>query len=331
MKKCFIPVLVLVFAAMFFSGCGTAKYTKTDLSLFDTVTVITGFERSKARFDETADYIIDSLREYHQLFDIYHEYDGLTNICTINRNAGGNALAVDERIIELLQSAKNVYDVTNGAVNVAMGSVLSLWHEARTNTMVPPAEDALLNASLHTDYNCVVISGNTVRLTDPDMSIDVGAIAKGFAVEAICRKLEADGISGYLLNVGGNVRTIGKRADGTDWRIAVSDPTGTQTDLVLNISGLSAVTSGTDQRYFEYNGEVYHHIIDPETLYPSTRYASVTIVSPDSGLADGLSTGLFNMNLEDGLALIDSLEGTDALWRFPDGSSVMTDGFKEFT
>ncbi len=327
MRKTAVLLAAALIAAILFGGCGSSKYSVTDLTVFDTVTVITGWEHSRADFDETADRILGALREYHRLYDIYNEYDGMNNLRTVNLAAGTSPVEVDPRITALLTYAREAYDLTDGRVNAAMGSVLSLWHTARTETLVPPDPDALAEAALHTDFDDVVIDGGTVFLADPEMSLDVGALAKGYAVEAVCAALEAEGVTGYLVNVGGNVRAIGARGDGTPWRVAVSDPTGTETGLTLKIVGLAAVTSGTDQRYFEYEGVSYHHIIDPETLMPSGRYAAVTVISPDSGLADALSTGLFNMSTEEGLALIDSLDGTEALWRLPDGSSVRSAGF----
>lgn len=327
MRKTAFLLAAAMLAAIFLGGCGYSKYSVTDLTVFDTVTVITGWERSRADFDETAGRILDALREYHRLYDIYNEYDGVNNLRTVNLAAGTAPVETDPRITELLTHARQVYDLTGGRVNAAMGSVLSLWHEARTETLVPPDPAALAEAARHTDFDSVVIDGSSVFLADPGMSLDVGALGKGFAVEAVCSALEAEGVTGYLVNVGGNVRAIGARGDGTPWRVAVSDPTGTETGLTLSLIGLAAVTSGTDQRYFEYGGATYHHIIDPETLMPSTRFAAVTVVSPDSGLADALSTALFNMSVEEGLALIDSLDGTEALWRLPDGSSAASAGF----
>ena len=328
MRKLSIALAAVLLAALLLGGCAaTTRYGSTDLTVFDTVTSITGFERTRAKFDGVAARITGELGEYHRLFDIYHEYEGINNLRTVNLAAGGEPVEVDPRIVALLESGIRAYELTGGRVNIAMGSVLALWHEAREETRVPPSPDALAEAAKHTDINDVIIEGNTVRLADPEMSLDVGAIAKGFAVEAVCSALEAEGVTGYLINCGGNVRAIGARSDGSPWRIAVSDPTETDAEMMLALSGLSAVTSGVDQRYFEYGGVRYHHIIDPETLFPREGIVSVTVVTRDSGLADALSTGLFNMPPEEGLALVESLEATEALWRLPDGSVVASSGF----
>ena len=328
MRKLSSLLAAALLAAVLLSGCAaTTRYSATDLSVFDTVTSITGFERTKARFEGVSARITGELGEYHRLFDIYHEYEGINNLRTVNLAAGGEPVEVDGRIIELLEFGRQAYELTGGRVNIAMGSVLALWHEAREETHVPPSPEALAEAAKHTNIDDMIIEGSTVRLADPEMSLDVGAIAKGFAVEAVCSELEAEGVTGYLVNCGGNVRASGARGDGSPWRVAVSDPTETDREMILALNGLSAVTSGVDQRWFEYEGVRYHHIIDPETLFPREGCVSVTVVTRDSALADALSTGLFNMTPEEGLALVETLDGTEALWRLPDGSAVASPGF----
>ncbi|NLA81647.1 MAG: FAD:protein FMN transferase, partial [Clostridiaceae bacterium] len=127
-------------------------------------------------------------------------------------------------------------------------------------------------------------------------------------------------------------RAIGSRGDGSPWRVGIDNPDPGNEDYlaVLSLDGFSLVTSGVSERYFEVQGKRYHHIIDPDSLFPEDRYLSVSIVCPDSGLADLLSTALFNLDLEAGQALIESMEGTEALWCLPDGSLVRSSGFAAF-
>lgn len=332
MRKLSCLLMAALLSALLLGGCAPRSYTNRIISHipFDTITSVTGYEKSYARYEEIYGRIMSELEEYHRLYDIYNEYEGLNNLRTVNLAAGGEPVEVDGRIIELLEFGKQAYALTGGRVNIAMGSVLVLWHEAREETYVPPSDEALAEAAKHTDIDDIIIDGDTVRLADPEMSLDVGALAKGFAVEAICSELEAEGVTGWLVSVGGNVRALGRRGDGKPWSIAVSELYGTDYDSVrIPLDGLSAVTSGSDQRFFEYEGVRYNHIIDPETLFPSGRFVSVTVVTPDSGLGDALSTGLFNMPLEEGLALIESLEGTEALWYLPDGNAVASNGLAE--
>ena len=288
--------------------------------------------------------MLAELGDYHRLFDIYKRYEGMENLCTVNELADGahRTVKVDARIIDMLTYAKEMYEKTGGKVNVAMGSVLSIWHEYRSEGIdepwaakLPPREK-LEAAAEHTSIDSLVIDkdNGTVTLTDAEARLDVGAIAKGYAVEMVAQYLEGLGVTGYILNVGGNVRTIGPRSDGTPWTAGVENP-GLETmgDYVsyLKISDLSLVTSGSYQRYYVVDGVSYHHIIDPDTLMPGTRYLSVSILTPHSGQADALSTGLFNMSYEEGLALIESLPNTEAQWVLPDGTILTSKGFSAFT
>ena len=165
------------------------------------------------------------------------------------------------------------------------------------------------------------------------MLLDVGAIAKGYATEQVTLAAISRGADHLLLSVGGNVRAIGYRNDLNEpWRVGIENPDDTVEDYlsILKIKDMSVVTSGTYERYYEVDGRRYHHIIDPVTLYPEDRYLSVSIVTHDSGLADILSTALYNMSLEDGLELIESIDQTDALWCMPDGSLQKSSGFADY-
>lgn len=320
------------------------KYSEYSFDYFDTVTTIAGYAESEEEFAAVCESIFESLSEYHKLFDIYRRYAGMENLCTINalENGAHRTVSVDERIMDMLLFSVEMYEKTGGKVNIAMGSVLSLWHDYRERGMSDPGEaelppmDRLREAALHTDIGCLILDekNGTVTITDPKMTLDVGAIAKGYAVEMIARALEAKGISGYVLNVGGNVRTIGKKADGDAWTVGIENPDNDGNSPYLTylyLAGESVVSSGSYQRYYVVNGKEYHHIIDSETLMPAEGFRSVSVVCMDSGLGDALSTALFCMSLEDGMTLVDSLENVEALWLFEDGTIKVSGGFDAYT
>ena len=310
------------------------------LDLFDTVTTLVAYTDDEEEFTRTAELAHELLLEYHRLYDIYNDYEGLNNLKTVNDHAGIAPVEVDEKIIDLLQQAKEYYDLTDGRVNVAMGSVLSLWHQYREEGLadpegaqVPPAA-ALEAAAEHMDIGEIVIdeAASTVYLADPELRLDVGAIAKGYATEQAALALEEAGVDSLLLSVGGNIRAIGSpQGEDSAWRIGVQDPAGTAQDYLwaLDLTGASLVTSGSYQRYYTVDGVRYHHIIDPETLFPADYFDSVTIYTRDSALADALSTALFCLPYEEGLALVESLEGTEALWVGTDGTVRTSGGFPE--
>ncbi len=341
MSKHFRPiVLLLVACCLLFSACSFGaqqperkKYNASFLTVFDTVTTITGYAESEEAFTQSAQKIHDLLLEYHQLFDIYNEYEGINNLKKVNDNAGIAPVKVDSRIMELLKACRSYYEMTGGRVNVAMGSVLHLWHVARNDGIEDPANAklpdaaALEEAAKHCSLENVILDeeNSTVYLSDPAMRLDVGAIAKGWSVQRVCDAAP----EGLLISVGGNVCTRGSRDDaGSPWIIGVQDPDGGSQYLhTLYLQEGSLVTSGDYQRAYMVDGKLYHHIIDPDTLYPSEYWRSVTIFCRDSGLADALSTALFLLPQEDGQKLLDTFQA-EAMWVAADGTISYSPGFE---
>lgn len=340
-NKIIIPLLI---AVMFLCACGAQEpdpageihleaYQETYMTLFDTLTVVKGYAESEKDFQEALKPFYEEFLLCHELFDIYNDYSNLNNVKTINDNAGTSPVKVDKRIISLLKFCKEVYEMTGGAVDVTLGPVLSLWHDARETSGLNPEKaylpdmDELRSAMEHVGFDKVVIDegASTVFLTDSDARLDVGAIAKGYAIQLASENLP----EGYLISVGGNVvATGGKEGGDTPWVVGIRNPKGTDDDYVdiVNLVKGSVVTSGDYQRYYTVDGTNYHHIIDPKTLMPSTYWRSVTIICDDSGLADALSTAAFLMDLESGKKLILSC-GAEALWVDSEGNIYSTDGF----
>lgn len=330
------PIMTLRLVAMLllisvviptFSGCKREIEVKNRIfyEYFDTVSTVYDYSGgSDEEFRENAALVEERLEYYHELFDIYNEYGGLTNLATVNRLAKADEVEVDEELIEFLEYAVEMHDLTEGNINIAMGSVLSLWHKYREGGKAVPTEAELKAAAEHTDIKNLVIDKEklTVKFLDPKMSLDVGAIAKGYAVERIAEELIERGVSSYVLDVGGNLRAIGTKVDGGTWRTGVKNPdlfSSEQYVYYLDIADTSVVTSGDYQRFYIVNGVKYHHIINKDTLMPADYFASVTIVTKDSGLADALSTALFNMDYESGVRLLDTLDGVSVIWVTKDG------------
>ncbi len=317
------------------------KYEITYFSYFDTITTIIGYENNKKDFIKNSDFIEEKLNRYNQLYDIYHEYVGVNNICTINKNAGIEPVKVDKEIIELLTFAKEMYNITNGMINIAMGSVLKLWHEARiysenhqSDAYIPSNEELKL-ASYHTNIDSIIIDkdASTVYIDDKSTSIDVGAIAKGYATEQIAKLLIEKNVTSYTLDVGGNIRTVGGKKN-NKWNIGIKNPDLNSNDTtikVIKVDNLAVVTSGTYQRYYVCDGKIYHHIISPISLYPENLFSSITVIANDSGLADGLSTALFNMSLDEGEKIINNLNGVEAMWIDSNYNIYYSNHFLDYT
>ena len=331
MKRCCILLLILCFLL---GGCAPAaqkQYNAVYLDLFDTVTTIIGSGDSEEQFRQETQIIYQQLLVYHRLFDIYNDYEGIANLKTVNDQAGIAPVKVDSAIIELLLDCKEYYELTDGKVNAAMGSVLKLWHEARNHGMENPDDaklpdaDALVQAAEHISFKSIVIDekASTVYISDPKASLDVGAIAKGWAAQRVAENAP----KGMLISVGGNVCATGAKADGSAWVVGVQNPDGGEYLRKIPITDGAVVTSGDYQRTYTVDGKQYHHIIDPATGMPSTYWRSVTVVCADSALADALSTALFLLPLEEGKALAEEC-GAKVLWLDAQGEQYSTEDFQ---
>ena len=324
------------------AGAVMNKYSTMYLDSFDTVITLIGYAESEETFNEQADQVHEMFLYMHKLFDTYNSYEdeGIVSIFTLNERAAQELVAVDPILFSLLTFCKANYALCHEQVNVAMGSVLSIWHEYREagladpeHAQLPPME-ALEAASGHMNIDDLVLDEEnmTVYFADPQLRLDVGAVAKGYATELISQMLLAGPMPSFIISAGGNVRTGISPQDGRKaWGVGIQDPDGSVFGLsdyveVLYIHDISVVTSGDYQRYYEVDGQRYHHLIDPETLMPDTDFRSVSIITEDSGYADMLSTAALLMPYEESRAFIESLDGVDAIWLFPDGSMQMTDG-----
>lgn len=342
-------VAVLLAGAAFaaYRGFGRPRYTKYTASFFDTfdtIVTVVAYTKTEAEFDGYFQRIEERFTELHQLYDIYHSYQGLNNAKTVNDNAGVKPVEVDRDLIDLVLFAKEWYSKTGGKTNIAMGSVLKIWHNYREEALSDPAAaripplELLTQAAQHTDLDKVIVDQemSTIYLADKAMSIDLGAVAKGYATELVAREIQAQGLTSGIISSGGNVRTIGKPLDGirARWGVGLQDPQKSilaEEDSILDvvyINDASVVSSGDYQRYYVVDNKIVHHLIDPSTLMPGDYYHAVTVVTEDSGLADFLSTTLFLTPYEDSRALAESIDGVEAMWVMMDGTVQMTGGMK---
>ena len=345
-------LLAAVLSLSLLVGCKPKKeltrYTTIFYDVFDTVTQVIAYCESEEEFNTQMQALHQDLIAYNQLYDIYNDYDGVVNVKTINENAGKAPVQVDDRILSMLELARQMYDLTGGKINIAMGSVLGIWHDYREaaekdaseadNTL--PTQEELEAAAQHCDINDLVIDedAKTVYLSDPEMSLDVGSVGKGYAVEMVCRAAEARGLTSALVSVGGNLRAIGTKPDGSQWTGGVENPwnasefytSDSSYVAAVNMSDMALVTSGDYQRYYVVDGVRYHHLIDPATLWPAAYFNGVSVLAPDSGVADCLTTGLFCMPLEEGQKIVESLDGVEALWCTTDGQLVTSSGWSKY-
>lgn len=349
MKKLTSILLACIMAVATMTGC-SPKYEKfTDIMItenyFNTVISVVSYHTSQESFDGMVEYIDSEMDRLNKLYDIYHTYPGMNNIKTINDNAGKAPVQVDQDIIDLLLFAKEWHDKSGGRLNIAMGSVLKVWHDLREDydnqdEVEVPDIELLKQKAEHIDINCLEIDdeNNTVYLTDPEMRLDVGAVAKGYATEIICDAL-AEKYDNFIISAGGNVRAHGSPKDDRErWGVAIENPMvdenwqmiGGNIDMAYYNTDMSLVCSGGYQRYMVIDGKRYHHLVDPSTLFPEEVYRGVSILCEDSGVADALSTTLFLMSPDEAMAFIETIPDADCILIEMDGTMHKSSGVEKY-
>lgn len=312
--------LIFILLSLMLVSCGQKRYNTQVFGYFDTVTSVDGYFESTEEFERACSIVEDTLKEYDKIFDIYT--DGELKHLNDTRKA-----EVSLKLANAIAFGIKAEEVTRGYCNIAMGSVLSLWHEAR-EAEVPYLPDTakLKEASKHTDISCFSYEAHgtdsvEIALTDSEMSLDMGAVAKGIVSDVLRERLTLEGFDNLIVNMGGNVIVLGDK-DGGGWSVGIQTPDGKGIAEVVKVADSCLVTSGSYQRYFEYNGKKYHHIISPETLFPSDRYESVSVLCDNGAWADALSTALFNMSIEEGEKILGEFDNIGVMWITADGEYI---------
>ncbi|MCR5005603.1 MAG: FAD:protein FMN transferase [Clostridiales bacterium] len=275
------------------TGCTMHKEpVRREIFSMDTHITITCYGKEA---EEAADAAAKEIERLNQLWSIGEER---SEVCRINKEGGGD---VSPETAELLELALRLYAETDRALDVTVLPLMELWGFTSRDPAVPEAS-AVEKTLQSVDAGRVRLDGQNVQL-DEGQGIDLGALAKGYASARAAAVLEAYDIEGAVLSLGGNIQCVGQKPagkGGTLWRIGIRHPDDAATYLgVLTLTDKAVITSGGYERFFEENGQIYHHILDPSNGYPAkSGLASVTIVSADGALADGLSTACFVMGAE---------------------------------
>jgi thiamine biosynthesis lipoprotein len=327
MLKKLSMVLSLMFALT--SCAGTDNSTSESITTYalDTVITINLYdEGSEAIFTRMTNRIneIEALMSKH--------IEG-SEVDLINQNAGIKPVVVSEDTYKVIERAVLYAKLSKGSFDPTIGPIVDLWGIGTEEAKVPSA-DEITQILKYVDYEAIVLSENdrTVYLSQSDMSIDLGAIAKGFVADELVLLLKNEGIRKAIINLGGNVYAYGEKDNGDYWKIAIQTPYDQRNVNFgfVEIKDQTVVTSGPYERYFEKDGKTYHHIFDANTGYPiDGETVSVTIVTQSSMDADALSTLLFTMNQKDGLELIESMDGVECLYIDRDYEIRMSSGFAE--
>ena len=356
-KKAVAMLLATVFTAGMLSGCGTSvdtekskndsrkaveqttqaeadtnsktqneedKSESRDIFAMDTYMTLTAYgKNAKKALDEA----VDEINNIEQLVSTGIDS---SEVSQINEKGKGS---VSETTGYLIKRSKEIYDSTNGVFDITIYPIMQAWGFPTENYRVPGKKELKkLRGLMGADYVLYDEKKQEVTLDKEGMKIDLGGIAKGYTSSQIMQIYQDCGVTSGLVNLGGNVQALGCKTDGSKWRVAIQSPDDTEEYLgILEIEDQAVITSGGYERYFEKDGVTYHHIIDPAIGYPAdSGLISVTIVSDDGTLADGLSTSLFIMGEEKAAQFWrENSDEFEAIMETSDGKLYVTEGIAD--
>ena len=301
--------LILIFSV---SLCGCTKrdasITKTG-TYFDTVISVEIYDPDA---QEQLDHCFEICERYENMLS--RTVEG-SDVYRIN-HANGESTGISTETARLLQTGLHYSEISGGAFDITIAPLSILW-DFKNNDGTIPAKVDIDEARSHVGYENVELDGTTVTLKDPEAAIDLGALAKGYIADRIKHYLVSQGIESGIINLGGNILTIGSKPDGSAYNIGIQKPFDKRNASItsVKVSGQSVVSSGNYERYFEKDGKIYHHILDPKTGYPvENDLYEVTIICDNSIIGDCLSTTCFALGLEKGMELIEETDGVEALF-----------------
>lgn len=309
-----LPELVLL------SGCSApAPISKTGFYL-NTTCAVTLYDTQE---ETLLDGAFDLIEHYEKLFSKTVEGSDVSRI----NQAEGTPVSVDPETAELLRAAISYSELTGGKFDITIGRVSDLW-DFTSESPVPPSKEEIAEALATVGYQNLSVEGNTVTVP-AGTHLDLGSIAKGYIADRVADYLRENGVKRAIINLGGNVLTIGEKSDSQPWKVGIQQPFASRSDIIgsVSVSDMSVVTSGIYERCFTYEGAFYHHILDSDTGYPmANNLQAVTILSKSSATADALSTSAFLLGTEQAKALIESLPDTEAIFIALDGTVETTSG-----
>ncbi len=315
-------VLIITFC---FSGCAQNPVSQTAF-LLDTISTITVYEYSG---DESAEEVIN------QCFELCSDYEKKlsrtiesSEISAVS-SALGSKTQISNETAALISKAVKYSELSNGKFDITIAPVSSLW-DFKSESPAPPNDEEIKEALTHVNYKNISVQGSTVQLLDEKAAIDLGGIAKGYIGDKSKEFLIEKGVKKALINLGGNILVICPENDSL--KIGIQDPNSQEGNIIgaVSTNGNSLVTSGIYQRCFEYNGKTYHHILDTSTGYPADNsLASVTVIGPESADCDALSTTVFCLGSEEGLKLINSIDGYEAILVTKDSETIFSEGINK--
>lgn len=335
--KCYLYLLT-VLCLISFTACNNRNTTENEKApitkeafKLNTIIRITIYDSRDESILDGAMAICD---KYEQLYSRTLETSELYKLNhgqLSNPSNQKDSFLVSDELADILEYGLYYSNLSRGAFDITVEPITSLWDFTSGEAVIPNMESIQKGVS-ETGYQKMTLDGNTVTFEKDSMGIDLGAIAKGYIADRIKEYLSDQGVKSAMIDLGGNVLTMGEKPGGEPFKVGIQKPFADRNEVVasMDIKDLSVVSSGVYERYFMKDGILYHHIINPTTGYPyDNGLISVTIISPKSVDGDGLSTSCFSLGLDKGMELINSLDDTYAVFITDDYVLHYSEGFRE--
>ena len=326
LQKFSILFFVFLFSLLFLGGCQNfAQPISQTGFFFNTVITLTVYEGKDSKTLEGA-------------FDLCEKYENMlsrtvegSDIYRLN-HSNGEPVTVSEETAFLLGDALSYAEVTEGRIDPTVAPLMDLWDFTSDSPKQVPSENEIKALLPHVNYKNIKIDGNTVTITDTETQVDLGFIAKGYIADKLKEYFISQDVAHALINLGGNVLTLGGKPDGSSFKVGIQTPFESEgTPLyTVEVKDQSLVSSGNYERYFEQDGVIYHHILNPSTGYPyQNDLLEVTILSSSSMQGDALSTTCYALGLEEGMELIESIPDVEAAFVTKDYVVHKSSGFPD--
>ena len=297
---------------------------KKNLFYMDTMIQIKIYSNNKAKATEALKTIDEIYSDYHKLSDRYNSYNNIHNVYFINNNnLDDEYITIDERLYDLLDFGLQWYEKSNHLLDINMGCVIEKWKDHFDTADGIPSNDELNSCTVNQ-----IVLGEDYTILNNKPNIDLGAIAKGYATQIASDYLESIGLTKYLINAGGNI-IVGDHYDNESYKVGIENPNDKTIYKILNITNKAVVTSGGYERFYEFNGHKYSHIISPITKYPAEYMKSVTVIADNSALADAETTTLFLLPIENNKKKVENMD-VEVIWYSNNDEIITTDGVSAY-
>ncbi|MEG0084970.1 MAG: FAD:protein FMN transferase [Niameybacter sp.] len=328
----FFKLFLSIFLLLSFTGCSTPSNASSNEPLKRTE-LLMGTTVSITLFDHQTEETLDAA--FNLVKNLENELSlnkSSTLLTQLNASSGTSPYKVNSTLFDIVEKGLYYSQLTNGSFDLSVGPLVKLWSIGLPEARVPSQTE--IDATLPLiGYQNITLNkeDSSIYLHKPSMQLDLGGIAKGYTADAIATLLSSKGVGHALIDLGGNIYTLGAKIDGSLWKVGIQDPFESRSNIVgyVSVANQSVVTSGIYERYLEADGNKYHHILNPQTGYPfENDIAGISIISDTSIDGDALSTAVFSQGLEEGMAFVQTLPGIDAIFITKDSQVYITEGLK---